>query len=176
MKRGPWLVLSVATSCGPFQGRPSHTRSVPHKLISESPPFSSLSINGVRGSFAGPLVNATYVKLTGNALLVEVQPLTPRKSGSGKLTTPRTNSARITDYPEVRDVVGGSASDLLQKPSPEANPGGNQLCVRGKVPAEYNDSLTIQGCLCNGRWLCSAAQDLRTLSSNCCCRALTQGE
>jgi hypothetical protein len=41
------------------------TLSVPHKMISESP--ARLSINGVRESFARPLVKSTYVKLTGNA-------------------------------------------------------------------------------------------------------------
>src|ERR1035438_4644182 len=66
--------------------RPTHTLSVPHKMISESPACLNCP-NGVRGSFAGPLVKSTYVKLTGNALLVEVQPLTHRKSASRKLTT-----------------------------------------------------------------------------------------
>jgi hypothetical protein len=31
-----------------------------------------LSINGVRESFAGPLVKSTYVKLTGNAHTADV--------------------------------------------------------------------------------------------------------
>ena len=51
--------------------RPSHTLSVPHKMISESPACLNCS-NGVRGSFAGPLVKSTYVKLTGNAHTVDV--------------------------------------------------------------------------------------------------------
>ena len=42
--------------------RPSHTLSVPHKMISESP--ACHCPNGVRGSFAGPLVKSTYVNLT----------------------------------------------------------------------------------------------------------------
>src|SRR5664279_575695 len=46
--------------------RPSHTLSVPHKMISESAACLNCP-NGVRGSFAGPLVKSTYVKLTGNA-------------------------------------------------------------------------------------------------------------
>jgi len=46
--------------------RPSHILSVPHKVISESPACLNCG-NGVRGSFAGPLVKSTYVKLTGNA-------------------------------------------------------------------------------------------------------------
>jgi len=40
-------------------------------MISESPACLNCS-NGVRGSFAGPLVKSTYVKLTGNAHTVDV--------------------------------------------------------------------------------------------------------
>ena len=36
-------------------------------MISESPACLNCP-NGIRGSFAGPLVKSTYVKLTGNAL------------------------------------------------------------------------------------------------------------
>src|ERR1039458_9569450 len=37
--------------------RPSHTLSVPHKMISESPACLDCP-NGARGSFAGPLVKS----------------------------------------------------------------------------------------------------------------------
>src|ERR1035441_9716829 len=53
--------------------RPSHTLSVPHKMISESPACLNCP-NGVRGSLAGRLVKSTYVKLTGNALRADVAP------------------------------------------------------------------------------------------------------
>jgi len=53
------------------ENRTSHTLSVPHKMISESPACLNCP-NGVRGSFAGPLVKSTYVKLTGNARPGEV--------------------------------------------------------------------------------------------------------
>src|ERR1035438_6818204 len=39
---------------------------------SAMPPMVRLARNGVRGSFAGPLVKSTYVKLTGNARPGEV--------------------------------------------------------------------------------------------------------
>src|SRR5664279_6472985 len=57
---GSWLPVDN------WREQTSHTLSVPHKMISESPACLNCP-NGVRGSFAGPLVKSTYVKLTGNA-------------------------------------------------------------------------------------------------------------
>src|ERR1022692_3772256 len=62
---GSWLPVDN------WREQTSHTLSVPHKMISESPACLNCP-NGVRGSFAGPLVKSTYVKLTGNALLADV--------------------------------------------------------------------------------------------------------
>ena len=47
----------------PFSREAISHLSVPHKMISESPACLNCA-NGVRGSFAGPLVKSTYVKLS----------------------------------------------------------------------------------------------------------------
>jgi len=54
---GSWLPVDN------WREQTSHTLSVPHKMISESPACLNCP-NGVRGSFAGPLVKSTYVNLT----------------------------------------------------------------------------------------------------------------
>src|ERR1017187_8517549 len=104
---GSWLPVDN------WREQTSHTLSVPHKMISESPACLNCP-NGVRGSFAGPLVKSTYVKLTGNALLVEVQPLTHRKSASRKLTTTAYRIRRYchrsvsASYPQENAECAGS--------------------------------------------------------------------
>ena len=57
---GSWLPVDN------WREQTSHTLSVPHKMISESPACLNCP-DGVRGSFAGPLVKSTSANLPPNA-------------------------------------------------------------------------------------------------------------
>ena len=66
-----WTSFSLSQADSQFQRWKPKNESSSTRQISESPlvliVHKNLSANGVRGSFAGPLVKSTYVKLTGNA-------------------------------------------------------------------------------------------------------------